>query len=133
MRTINPTFLGLKMETVDRVEDGFDLWLYTATYGRCNANLRIVYGCKGTFKTIASRHIIHYDVGLNVGYDTKDNSGFLVVMQRASWIMKDFNRFLDHAIGTHDKESVEYQEFLKIKGEFITWVMKQKVLKSIGG
>ncbi len=110
-----------------RVVDDLELWTYVSAHGRSNANVRIIYGIKDVFKIITSKHVVHCDVSLDVGYTCKENSGLLVAMERAIWIMEDFDRFLDRAVGNHDKRSVEYKRFIEKREDFKVYVMKTKV------
>lgn len=117
-----------------------DLWVYRPG---CKApqsggggfrrpvNVHVVYGSIWLFNNIRSQVVAHHTVAENV--DSRyggDNAAFGKAMNEAYKIAYDFNLFLELIIGTSDKRTKKYKQFMEEVDRFKAYIMRRKLENS---
>ena len=111
---------------------GLDLWVYApqgkaySTYGGgtiITYNIHAVLGYRNLFKTIRSKTAARAQIAERV-YDGRLDTAFI----EANNLINKPNLFLAAVIGTHDKRTKTYKDFVELVDDYKTWLM-EKIIK----
>lgn len=111
--------------------DDLDLWIYSTqapgTREFMLNDVKMVYGSFEYFHNITSRHVNHCMVASGVVRRSGEFTAYRLVVDKANEMMKDFDMFLERAIGTSDKRTKAYRSFIERREQYKSYVMERKL------
>ncbi len=120
------------MKKHEKLLGGLDLWVYTPQAGTITNryshytvstyNVYVILGCRETFKNIRSK------VVGSVTIDTRVyGNAYIEAEIKGRELVENPDLFLEELIGTGDKRTKKYKEFVQSVNEFKAYAMTYKM------